>query len=157
MPRLTILPVTLTAAAVLFVIIISRRSPDLPTRLASAAIGAIAAPMIFELPFDPIVIFRIHMVLPDPPPWTLVYVPLLLVQITTLLLVRLSPMVRLNTQLAIQGGLDERGIIWGIGAGEHGRQETQGTARSVRNRRRCWGGAGAATGPSGSRRPCCSC
>jgi hypothetical protein len=95
-PRLTILPVTLTAAAVLFVIIISRRSPDLPTRLASAAIGAIAAPMIFELPFDPIVIFRIHMVLPDPPPWTLVYVPLLLVEITTLLLLRLSPMVRLT-------------------------------------------------------------
>ena len=80
MPRLTILPVTLTAAAVLFVIIISRRSPDLPTRLASAAIGAIAAPMIFELPFDPIVIFRIHTVLPDPPPWTLVYAPLLLVR-----------------------------------------------------------------------------
>jgi hypothetical protein len=74
-PRITILPVTLTAAAVLFVVIISRRSPDLPTRLAGAAIGAIAAPMIFELPFDPIVIFRVHVVLPGPPPWTLVYVP----------------------------------------------------------------------------------
>jgi hypothetical protein len=95
--RLTILPVTLTAAAVLFVVIIWRGSPDLRTRLASAAIGAIAAPMIFELPFDPIVIFRIHMVLPGPPPWTLlVYVPLLLVEITTLLLLRLSPMVRLT-------------------------------------------------------------
>jgi hypothetical protein len=94
--RLTILPVTLAAAAVLFVIIISRRSPDLPTRLASAAIAAIAAPMIFELPFDPIVISRIHMAFPDPPPWILVYVPLLLVQITTLLLLRLSPMVRLT-------------------------------------------------------------
>jgi hypothetical protein len=58
--------------------------------------GAIAAPMIFELPFDPIVIFRIRMVVPGPPPWTLVYVPLLLVQITTLLLLRLSPMVRLT-------------------------------------------------------------
>ena len=95
-PRLTILPVTLTAAAVLFVIINSRRSPDPPTRLASAAIGAIAAPMIFELPFDPIVIFRIHTVLPDPPPWTLVYVPMVLTEITTLLLLRLSPMVRLT-------------------------------------------------------------
>src|SRR5580658_7729269 len=97
-PRLTILPVTLTAAAVLFVTIISRRSPDLPTRLASAAVGAIAAPMIFELPFDPIVIFRIHVVLPHPTPWTpaYLYAPLLLVQITTLLLLRLSPMVRLT-------------------------------------------------------------
>ena len=95
--RLTILPVTVTAAAVLFVVIISRRSPDLPTRLASAAIGAIAAPMIFELPFDPLVIFRIHLVLPHPPPYlTLAYVPWLLVEITTLLLLRLSPMVRLT-------------------------------------------------------------
>jgi hypothetical protein len=95
-PRLTILPVTLTAAAVLFVTIISRRSPDLPTRLASAAIGAIAAPMIFELPFDPVVIFRIHTVVHAPRPWALVYPPLLLVEITTLLLLRLSPMVRLT-------------------------------------------------------------
>jgi len=96
-PRLTILPVTLTAAAVLFVIIISRRSPDPHTRLASAAIGAIAAPMIFELPFDPLVIFRVHIVLPHPPPYlTLMYMPLLLVEITTLLLLRLSPMVRLT-------------------------------------------------------------
>ena len=95
-PRLTILPVTLTAAAVLFVMIISRRSPDLRTRLASAAIGAMAAPMIFELPFDPIVIFRFDPTLPGPRPWTLVYVPLLLVEITTLLLLRLSPMVRLT-------------------------------------------------------------
>jgi hypothetical protein len=94
--KLTLLPVTLTAAAVLFVIIISRRSPDLKARMASAAIGAIAAPMIFELPFDPLVVFRIRWLLPDPPPWTLVYVPLVLVEITTLLLLRLSPMVRLT-------------------------------------------------------------
>ena len=94
--KLTILPVTLTAAAVLFVIIASRRSADLSTRLASAAIGAIAAPMIFELPFDPIVISRIHLRVPDPPSLTLVYVPLLLTEITTLLLLRLTPMVRLT-------------------------------------------------------------
>jgi hypothetical protein len=95
--RLTILPVTLTAAAVLFVIIISRRSPDLPARLASAAIGAIAAPMIFELPFDPLVIFRIHLPLPHPPPvLALMYPPILLTEITTLLLLRLSPMARLT-------------------------------------------------------------
>jgi hypothetical protein len=96
-PRLTILPVTLTAAAVLFAIIISRGSPDPQTRLASAAIAAIAAPMIFELPFDPLVIFRVHTVLPHPPPYlTLAYLPMVLVEITTLLLLRLSPMMRLT-------------------------------------------------------------
>jgi len=94
--RLTILPVTLTAAAGLFVLI-WRRSPDPGTRLASAAIGAIAAPMIFELPFDPLVIFRIHLALPHPPPvLALMYPPILLTEITTLLLLRLSPMVRLT-------------------------------------------------------------
>jgi hypothetical protein len=97
--KLTILPVTLTAAAVLFIFIIARRSPDVPTRMAGAIIGAIAAPMIFELPFDPIVIFRFHMVVPGPPPWALVYPPPLLTEITTLLLLlwlRLSPMVRVT-------------------------------------------------------------
>jgi hypothetical protein len=94
--KLTILPITLTAAAVLFVFILARRTPDLPTRMAGAIIGAIAAPMIFELPFDPLVIFRIHRIAAVPPPWALVYPSLVLLEITTLLLLRLSTMVRLS-------------------------------------------------------------
>jgi uncharacterized protein YhhL (DUF1145 family) len=95
--RQTILPVTLTADAVLFVVIISRSSPDLRTRLASAVIGAMAAPMIFELPFDPLVIARIRGFPLEPALYrALVYVPLLLTEIATLLLLRLSPMVRLT-------------------------------------------------------------
>jgi hypothetical protein len=106
-PRLTILPVTLTAVAVLFVIIISRRFPDFRTRMYSAAIGAIAAPMIFELPFDPIVIPRVHVAVPGTPPWLtpLIYVPWLLVEITTLLLLWLSPMVRLTRATFFSLGL----------------------------------------------------
>jgi len=97
-PKETILPVTLGAAAALFVFILTRRTADRPTRLASAAIGAMAAPMIFELPFDPIVITRIHW-LPVPHPvlfHAVLYALLLLVQVTTLLLLRLSPMARLT-------------------------------------------------------------
>ena len=97
-PRDPITPVTLTAAAAVFVIIviISRGSHAWGTRLASGAIGAIAAPMIFELPFDLIVMPRSHPVI-DPG----LYRPLLFgclfaVEITTLLLLRLSPMVRLT-------------------------------------------------------------
>jgi hypothetical protein len=116
--KLTILPVTLTAAAVLFIFIVARRSPDLPTRMAGAIIGAIAAPMIFELPFDPIVIFRFHMVVPGPPPWALVYPALLLTEITTLLLLRLSPMVRLTRatffSLALMLGV---WAAWALAAG----------------------------------------
>jgi hypothetical protein len=93
--KLTIFPVTLTADAVLFVVIISRSSPDLQTRLASAVIGAMAAPMIFELPFDPLVIARIHWLSIELAMRAVVYVSLLATEITTLLLLRLSPMVRL--------------------------------------------------------------
>ena len=95
--RAPILPVTLTADAILFVVVISRSFPALPTRLASAVIGAMAAPMIFELPFDPLVIGRIPGFPLEPRSYVaLVYVPLVLTEITTLLLLRLSPMVRLT-------------------------------------------------------------
>jgi hypothetical protein len=95
--RAPILPVTLTADAVLFVVIMARRSPAPETRLASAVVGAMAAPMIFELPFDPFVIARFRGVPLEPRiDVTLVYAPLVLTEITTLLLLWLSPMVRLT-------------------------------------------------------------
>jgi hypothetical protein len=96
--RAPILPVTLAAEAVLFIVIVSRRSPELPeTRLTSAVIGALAAPMIFELPFDPLVIDRIRGFPLEPHTYVaLVYVPLVLAEVTTLLLLRLSPMVALT-------------------------------------------------------------
>jgi hypothetical protein len=97
-PKDRIAPVTLLAVAVVFVIIISRSSPGFGTRLASGAIGAIAAPMIFELPFDLIVMARTYPPIPPDPALyrALFFVPLFLIEITTLLLLRLSPMVRLT-------------------------------------------------------------
>jgi hypothetical protein len=97
-PKDRIAPITLTAVVVVFVIIISRRSPGFGTRLASGAIGAIAAPMIFELPFDLIVMARTYPPIPPDPALyrALFFVPLFLIEITTLLLLRLSPMVRLT-------------------------------------------------------------
>jgi len=97
-PEDHIAPVTLSAVVVVFVIIISRRSPGFRTRLASGAIGAIAAPMIFELPFDLIVMARTYPPIPPDPALyrALFFVPLFLIEITTLLLLRLSPMVRLT-------------------------------------------------------------
>ncbi|MGD0559051.1 MAG: hypothetical protein ABSA93_29275 [Streptosporangiaceae bacterium] len=97
-PQDHIAPITFLAAVIVFFIIISRSSPDFRTRLAGAAIGAIAAPMIFELPFDLIVMARTYPpVPPDPALYrALFFVPLFLIEITTLLLLRLSPMVRLT-------------------------------------------------------------
>lgn len=89
-------PVTFLAFVAVFIIILARGPGGGWQRLASAAIGAIAAPFIFELPFDLIIMTRIHGQFP-----TGRYVPvllglLLLVDITTLLLLRLSPRVRLT-------------------------------------------------------------
>jgi ABC-type multidrug transport system fused ATPase/permease subunit len=97
-PTDRIAPITLVAVAVVFVIIISRRSPSWGTRLASGAIGALAAPWIFELPFDLVVMARTYPPIPPDPALyrALFFVPLSLIAITTLLLLRLSPMVRLT-------------------------------------------------------------
>src|SRR6516162_11554952 len=53
-----ITPVTLLAAVVIFGMILSRTGWRYQTRLGSAVVGAMAAPMIFELPFDLIVMSR---------------------------------------------------------------------------------------------------
>src|SRR5215472_16944022 len=98
-PKDPITPVTLTAVVVVFVVImiISRGSPNLGMRLASGAIGAMAAPMIFELPFDLIVMARTYPPIPPDPALyrALFFAPLILTEITSLSLLALSPMVRL--------------------------------------------------------------
>ena len=97
-PTDRIAPITLLAVVVVFVIIISRSSLGWGTRLASGAIGALAAPWIFELPFDLVVMARTYPPIPPDPALyrALFFVPLFLIAITTLLLLRLSPMVRLT-------------------------------------------------------------
>jgi hypothetical protein len=91
-------PFTFLAVAVTFVVILTRGSRDRKTALAAAAIGAVAAPFIFELPFDLIVMARVYPPLyPDPALYrVLFFAPLLLMDIATLLLLRLTPLVRLT-------------------------------------------------------------
>ena len=89
--------VTLSAVAALFIIIMTRTGWRYQTRLGSAVVGAIAAPMIFELPFDIIVMARTQALAPDPTLYRAAFfVPLFLVELTTLWLLTLSPMVRLR-------------------------------------------------------------
>jgi len=66
--------------------------------LGSAFVGAAAAPMIFELPFDLIVMFRTY---PPIPPYPtlfrlLFFLPLFLVEISTFSLLTLSPLTKLS-------------------------------------------------------------
>jgi len=98
-PKDPVAPITFTAVVVVFIIIvISCRSAGIGTRLAGAAIGAIAAPMIFELPFDLIVMARTYPSIPPDPALyrALFFAPLFLIEITTLLMLRQSSMVRLT-------------------------------------------------------------
>lgn len=99
-PKNRIAPVTFTAAVVIFlvIIIIWHRSHSVGTRLVSGAIGAMVAPMIFELPFDLIVMARTYPPIPpDPAVYRALFnVPLFLIEITTALLLRLCPMVRVT-------------------------------------------------------------
>ena len=94
-----VLPVTLFAAAATFFVILISSGPYGPVaRLASAAAGAIAAPMIFELPFDLIVMARTYPPIPPDPALyrVLFFLPLFLIEITTLSLLTMSPMVKLS-------------------------------------------------------------
>ena len=91
-------PVTFTAVVVVFVIVVARSPHKGGMRLASAAIGAIAAPFIFELPFDLIIMPRVRTPFPvgSVVEEVLICALLVLTDITTLLLLRLSPRVRLT-------------------------------------------------------------
>jgi hypothetical protein len=93
-----IAPVTLLAAAAIFVAILTRTGWSFPSRLGSAVVGAMAAPMIFELPFDFIVMARTYPALPPDPAFyrAVFFTPLFLVELTTLWLLTLSPMVRVR-------------------------------------------------------------
>jgi len=96
-PADPIAPVTFSAVVVIFIIILTRRGFSRRARLGSAVIGALAAPWIFELPFDCIVMDRTAPVSSDPALYrALFFVPLALVAITTIALLVLSPMVRLT-------------------------------------------------------------
>lgn len=97
-PADPITPVTFIGVGVIAIAIcIANSSYSLRTLMTSAAIGAMAAPMIFEFPFDLIVMARTHPIPPDPALYrVLFFAPLLLVEVTTLALLPLAPMVRLS-------------------------------------------------------------
>jgi hypothetical protein len=94
-----ITPVTLiSAAALFFVIALAHSAKGWRVALGSAVIGAAAAPMIFEFPFDLIVMARTYPAIPpDPALYRLLFFgPLILIEVATLALLSMSPAVRLQ-------------------------------------------------------------
>lgn len=101
-----IAPVTLTSLLVAFIVIayLARRS-GFWGAVVSAIIGTIAAPWIFELPFDLIVMWRTYP--PDPGTYytLLFFLPLFLVAISTFTLLTFLPVISLSryTLFALAG------------------------------------------------------
>lgn len=94
-------PVTLTLLLVAFIMIVflARRS-GFWVAVGSAIVGTIAAPLIFELPFDIIVMWHTYPPAPPPAPGSLFtllfFLPLFLIEISSFALLTLSPVMRLS-------------------------------------------------------------
>jgi hypothetical protein len=96
-PTDPITPVTVIGVGLVFIVILTYSSLGPVAKFGSAIIGALAAPMIFELPFDLIVMTRTYPIPPDPAGYrALFFLPLFAIELTTLALLTLSPMVRLS-------------------------------------------------------------
>jgi hypothetical protein len=98
-PTDPIMPVTfIGAGAIFFVIALAYSSRGWRIALGSAVLGAAAGPMIFELPFDLIIVSRTYPPIPPDPAFYLFlfFGPLTLIGLMTLVLLTASPAVRLQ-------------------------------------------------------------
>ncbi len=97
LPPDRIAPITFTAVLVTFIVllVICRRH-GWKMALGNAILGTLAAPWIFELPFDLIVVGKVYTPLPATPFRGLYFLPLFLIEISTFSLLTLSPLVRLS-------------------------------------------------------------
>jgi hypothetical protein len=98
-PVNAVTPVTALSGVVAFIIILYvSRGHGLKVALLSAFVGTAAAPMIFELPFDLIVMGRTYPPIPPSPTLyrLLFFLPLFVVEISTLSLLTLSPLTKLS-------------------------------------------------------------
>jgi hypothetical protein len=92
-----ITPVTMISAVLAFFVIVSLAGRSaFWIAIASAIVGTIAAPMIFELPFDLIVMWRTYPPAPEVPFTLLFFFPLFLVEVSSFAMLMLSPLVKLS-------------------------------------------------------------
>ncbi len=107
-PDSPISPITALAGLLGFIVIlVLGRWAGWKTALGGAIVGMMAAPMIFELPFDLIVMGRIYPAPPEPVAiYTLLYfLPLFLISLSSFALLTVSPLIRLSryTLLCLAG------------------------------------------------------
>ncbi len=111
-----ITPVTITSAAIaFFVILYLARQSGPRVAIVSAIVGTIAAPMIFELPFDLLVMWHTY---PPAPPvlYTLLYfLPLFLVEVLSFALLAFSPAMKLTKYtLFLLAGMFLLFAVWAL-------------------------------------------
>ena len=96
-PTNPITPITMLSGLVAFFVIayLARRS-GFWVAFGSAIVGTIAAPMIFELPFDLIVMWRTYPPTPEILFTLLFFLPLFLVEISSFAMLALSPVMKLS-------------------------------------------------------------
>ena len=106
LPPQPVLPITVGCMVALFSgILYLGRSLSWAARLGSAFIGAIAAPMIFQFPFDLIIMTRTYPAAPDPALYWVLMLVTFLLEIATLALLSLSPLVQLSRAAFFAFGL----------------------------------------------------
>lgn len=94
-PMNTIFPVTAISGIITFFVIVvlaQRSGPRIA--VGSAIVGSIAAPLIFELPFDLIVMWRTYPPTPETAFTLLYFLPLFLIEITSFAMLTLSPLMK---------------------------------------------------------------
>ena len=115
-PMNPIAPVTITSGVVAFFVIVSlAQQSGFRVAVGSAIVGTIAAPMIFELPFDLIVMGRTYPPAPAIPFTLLFFLPLILVELSSFAMLTFSPYVRLSrATLFLLAGMFLIFAVWAL-------------------------------------------
>jgi len=97
-PASPIEPVTIIAAIVLAILIVVATGGSERDRVTNGVIAALIAPMVFELPFDLVVMSRTYPPVPPNPAFyrAVFFAPLFLLEITTVSLLVLAPGARMS-------------------------------------------------------------
>jgi hypothetical protein len=111
-----ITPVTATSGVIAFFVIVSlAQRGGVWVASGSAIVGTIAAPMIFELPFDLIVMGRTYPPAPAIPFTLLFFLPLFLVEISSFAMLTFSPFVKLSrATLFLLAGMFLIFAVWAL-------------------------------------------
>ena len=111
-----ITPVTFTSAVItFFVILYLARQRGSRIAIGSAIVGTIAAPMIFELPFDLLVMWRTYPPVPHVLYTLLFFLPLFLLEILSFALLSFSPIMKLTRYtLFLLAGMFFLFTVWAL-------------------------------------------